>query len=263
MNSAGSAFGASTVAPATDPRAGVQPVQSFQMLLLGQDRDLDLAPDAATRSRLLTNHLSLLLGVIRSELVTERVLEKRRLVRVDEGELAKARKRIDELRTDFKKRPSAFSVSVRATPIPCAPGDIPRYQIVGMDPQRPSLNPAPIVYEPAIIPMMQFVRNDLKDRVFERASRTLDNIHEEAHFIAAEWGVMDMETKASNLESTWSNKESARQHQQTLQALKERADRDRQQTVASRDPARLSHLPPEDQPSAFADEDDDGEATGA
>lgn len=243
----------SAPAPAAEVTVGSTPVQSVAMALLRQHELIDASRDSMGTYRILMNHLSWELPMIRGALAPwkeKELLDEKHIPIVETRSL---RKEAGELEKRLRSRKHAHDVKIHVEPLGGSP---PKYMIVVEDPNNPTLDPPLIVYGVDLPGVLQVKHESQKEATFESAVIELFSIHLEGHNLLADAGILDLATSISNLRG-YSRQDKARELAETVRA-REQGEQVVGLSAFSNHPT-AKRPEPDEEPEAGGDGEDDNE----
>lgn len=232
-----------------DVPTGVQPVQSVAMALLREHDLINSAKDSMGTYRVLMNHLSWELPMIRAVFAPWNYETLKLRTKMSQEEVKEARNSATALEDRLNARRHAHHVKVHTQPVPGGPGEYPKYLVSVTDPERPTMDPPLIVYENALPGVLQVKHESQKEDTFESAVIELFEIHMKGHNLLADVGELDLSTQISNLRG-YSRSDFAKELAETVAARREG-----EVTVS---PSPFANDPPRRDNAQEEDKEDDG-----
>jgi hypothetical protein len=201
----------------TEIAVGVQPVQSVAMALLREHDLINASRDSMGTYRVLMNHLSWELPMIRAVFAPWKEKELTRKTGMSPAQIKQFRAKAEELETRMRGRKHAHDVKIHTEPIG---GHPPKYLVEVTDPNRPTLDPPIIVYGVDLPGVLQVKHESQKEATFESAVIELFGVHLDGHNLLADAGELDLTTSISNLRG-YSRQDRTNELSETIAAREE------------------------------------------
>ena len=197
-----------------EPAVGSQPVQSVAMAMMSEHNVINYSRDSMVTYRILSNHLSVELPMIRAEFAPWKARALVASTGMKESDVRAYREEATKLEAQFMSRKHAHSVRLHTKMI----GGYPlRYQITVADADAKTNDPPILVYAEQYAEVLQIKHEAQKEATFESAVIYLFGLHLKAHNLLADAGIFDLSTQVSNTRG-YGRSDMAAEYAETLTA---------------------------------------------